>query len=492
MNWLEKRIIGLDIDESCVVATELIKKQNRIYLGRYMVAAAIKELLQDNFLKEAKLVINLPTQLVLFRSFAITSSFLKSKSKTKDLMTFLARQNLPFKLQECFWSTFTLNSHLQLLAAKKDVVERYIAQVENLGLSPQAVTETSVSLYNAFIYNYPEVDKAMLLNIRTQASDLIVYENKRFWIYPISLGKLHIDQGQDALSRFSLEVQRIFNSHYIQNPLAEKTTRHFYLSGQGVSGELIASLKKVFGDFEISPSEPLRRLVSSQMSIPNPQALALSLGMGLTYLEGAGCVKVNLIRERIKIKQRKEILAFLKKTSFVFVIFACLLLLFWDFSIFMDLKNQLAINKNTQSQILDILPKVKVLKEEKEKIQKLKDFLKSRLDQQKLYLAALAKISESKPPFLIIKEFNAEIKDAKLEVFISGTGPSYAEINDFLSNLRKNKDIKDVKVVASTFPALEAKLEPIDFKLRFEIGEEGRKLPKATGKTVEPLSSLRF
>lgn len=465
MQLMQRKIIGLDIDDNCVVATELIRKPRGIYLGKYANTSNPGELIKDTFIKESGIVINLPTQIILLRTFKLEPSLSR---KPKELTAVLGRQNLPFKLEECYWDTFTLNNHLNFIAAKKEVVERYIAQVKELPVV--GITTSLVALYNVFIYNYPQENRFALLNIKTAASDLLICESKRIWIYPLSIGARDFKQQTDALERFSLEVQRTFSSHYLQNPIPEKTSVRLYLTGQDSFLNLITSLKKNLGDFEIIVLDPLKKInLLPGTKLNNRETFALSLGLGLSYFSLPGCLNINLIKEKIKKEKQRVVIKLLKKTSLLGIIFTILLLLWLDIGLVKNLTSQIAVNKNTQIQVLEVLPQVKALNEKKAKFTKAGDFLKKKLEQQRFYLQALAAISEIKAPAIKIKEFNAQIKEERLEVILSGSSPTYEEINDFLTKLKKNEDIEEAKVIASTFSAFEAETKPIDFKLRFEI-----------------------
>ncbi|MCX5697575.1 MAG: PilN domain-containing protein [Candidatus Omnitrophica bacterium] len=474
----QKRIMSLDIDESFVVARELTKRGARISLGRHSTLSSLSELIKDPSLKfkDEGVVINAPTQIVYFRSFAINpglSKLLKlknRKSREKEISTFIARQNLPIKLEECYWTIFILNDNLNLVAARKEIIERHIAIVENLGLRVVGVIPSIVSLYNVFIYNYPKnKNRFALLNIKSSASDMIIYEARHLWICPISVGSHTLRQDESAGEKFSLEIQRTLNSYYIQNNAREKSILPFYLSGQDLFSSLAFSLKKALGEVELIEFEPFKNVVFPKDSKVNRQVSTLSLGLGITYFRMPQTINVNLLREKMLKAQHLNQVKLFKKISIPLMIISVLILGLVNINLIKDVKDQISLYKQSNLYVSKILPELKLLKSQKDKYQKPLDFLRGRLNRQILFLKALAAISEGRPKTAEIREFSAEVKDAKLQVLLSGTGPSYAEINEFLNNIRKNEEIKETKIIASSAAGGESSGGQINFKLRFEM-----------------------
>lgn len=466
---MRNKIIGIDIDEGSLAAVELSKEKGKISLSRYKVSVSLKELAEDNFLKGKEAVISLPTQIFLFRSFLVPPQ-LKSENKEKDIASFLLRQNLPFKLEECFWNTFIFNNYINLLAARKEGIEKYLKQIEELGLSCAGVTASFMALYNIFIYNYggrQDNDRFTLLNVKNSSCELFISDKARIWVYPLAIGRRDFKDAKETAEKFSAEILRTFNSHSLQNPASGKISGVLYVSQGDFSEALISYLKGVLGELEILVFEPFKKIgLPDAVPMQQKQLLVNGLGCALGYLDPISSFNINLIKEKIKKELDFGRTKVFKKASFYFAIFilACLFLL--DAASFRRLLTAKSAYKNSQLLVSSVFGQAKTLKEEKEKLLRLNDYLSSKLKQQKLYIKTLAMISESKSDSLEIREFEGKAKDGALLVNLSGKASAYETINDFLANLKKNDDIREVKIAfSSSHPADE---KAIAFKIRFE------------------------
>lgn len=476
---MRNKIIGIDIDEGSLAAVELVKEKGKISLSRYKVSVSLKELAEGDFLKGKEAVISLPTQIFLFRSFLVPPQ-LKSENKEKDIASFLLRQNLPFKLEECFWNTFIFNNYINLLAARKEGIEKYLKQIEELGLSCVGVTASFMALYNIFIYNYggrQDNDRFTsplqagagftLLNVKNSSCELFIYDKARIWVYPLAIGRRDFKDAKETAEKFSAEILRTFNSHSLQNPASGKVSGALYVSQGDFSEALISYLKGILSELEILVFEPFKKIgLPDTVPIQQKQLLVNSIGCALGYLNPAPSFNINLIKEKIKKESDFGRTKVFKKASFYFAIFILVYLFLLDAASFRRLLTAKSAYKNSQLLVSSVFGQAKTLKEEKEKLLRLNDYLGSKLKQQKLYIKTLAMISESKSDSLEIREFEGKAKDGALLVNLSGKASAYETINDFLANLKKNDDIRDVKIAFSSSHPTDEKA--IAFKIRFE------------------------
>ncbi|MFH1414444.1 MAG: PilN domain-containing protein [Candidatus Omnitrophota bacterium] len=465
----EKSIISIDIDEGALTAAKLSKKKNLISLDGFKSVNSLAQLAGDPAFKGKSVVLAFPAQALLFRSFSIDSTFLRGPEQKKRIDSFLSRQNLPLNLDDCYWQTFVLGGRLNLIAAKKKIVDNIILRIPEEGFNIAGVIPSFLALYNLVVYNYPEKERFTLLNLRNSSSELLIVEKKQVWLYPLAAGKEHIKEDLNNENILFQELRRILNTHYLQNPSADPKPNSLYLVGTEYSEIFNSVLKQTFTNHDLIPLEPLKKITSlADKSFRIPATLTLSIGLGLSFLSAGGLVSVNLLKAKLK----KDMIfvgeILLEKTLVGLGGVVFIFLLFSVIKSAVVLKSQSALLKSSRSQMESALPQVKELKKKKEALEGLTDFLGQELNQQTLYLKALSAISENKSPNLVIEQFEAKVRQGVIEVFLSGRAGNYEEINQFLSKLKNNQSFREVKMLSSELPSREAAVEAVDFQLSFK------------------------
>ena len=469
MAFNPKSILSVDVDGDTVIATELTAKRTYPSLVSYTITRSISDIVRPASASERRLVVGIPSQGLLFKSFPFNAALLKNRDRKKEITTFFSRQNLPLRLDDCFWYAFITPGFINLAATRKDSVEKILRQFSEAGFSVSGVVPAFMALLNLFIYTYGDREKAILVHVRAESSDLLLYENKRIWVYPVPGGRQKLSL-KASMTVFVEELRRIISTHYLQNPQSSKVRAGIYISGLVNPSGLIDSLKSAFTDYDVYPFEPLKKIPTArEISSPDAALLALSLGLGLSSCDLPGIHKVNLIGEKVKSEQFVSQINFVEKVVMGIAVCAFMLLLMLNVRSLMDVNDESARVRETGVKVSDILPQIKSLKAEKARLEKTKNFLQQKLDSQSLYLKALAAIAENISPVIETSDFEAKVLGAKMEVYVGGKAANYDSINQFLVKLKGRKDVHDVKIVASALPSEAVEGKTIDFKLRFDI-----------------------
>lgn len=479
-----RNYLCIDPDGGIVTAVEVSKRARRLYLSGYKIAHAVEDAASLPALLSAKpragrqgcppvrdlaVVAALPTQGLLLKSFPAPQPLFRNKDPRREAALFLSRQNLPLKLDECFWHVHYADGFLHLAAARKDAVEKFLAAFRESGLNVTAVVPAVYAVFNFIQYAYGRRDRFIAVQMHADTTDLLVCENTRIWVYPLPAGRSVLNAGQGEMRIFLQEIRRVISTHYMQNACAGAKDRNvLFISGASYPDFFVAELKKVCADYEVTAVEPLKKIETS--AAPRPEELPLltqAVGLGITSLEFAHLVPINLIDEKIKAERFVCRVNMAERLGIYAASGACAALLILNGVLISRIAPERKMLQLSRYEVDTFLPQIKALKEEKEKLLRVREFLRKKTEEQSLYMKALAAVAETKSPFLEIHSFEAKTQDGRLEAFIMGNAADYSEINEFLVKLKNRAGISDVKVVASTLPAAGGGAA-IDFKLRFD------------------------
>lgn len=142
-------------------------------------------------------VLSVPGHLTLTK-FVKTPAI--DKAKRDKVLQFEAQQNIPYPLAEVVWDYQVINDdgldlEVMLAAVKLDVAEALCDSVRDVGVSPVAVAPSTVALYRAFKYNYPDVTgPALVVNVGARSTNLLFIEGTRFFVRTINLAGNSVTQ----------------------------------------------------------------------------------------------------------------------------------------------------------------------------------------------------------------------------------------------------------------------------------------------------------
>ena len=115
--------------------------------------------------------------------------------KIDQVLFFEAQQNVPYPIEEVAWTYQVLPDkgddkiNALLVATKTDALESTVEVLAASKLSPQIVETSPTALYNAFRYNYPDVQGcSLLIDIGARATNLIFVEGQDVFIRTLPVG----------------------------------------------------------------------------------------------------------------------------------------------------------------------------------------------------------------------------------------------------------------------------------------------------------------
>lgn len=122
-------------------------------------------------------------------------------AKVKQIVHYEAQQNIPYPLAEAAWdfqilgTSATGEMEALLVAMKAETVESLFRVSEGAGLRLELVEAAPAALCNAFRFNYGDLEGCtLLIDIGAKTSNVLLFENGKFFARTINLGSHAITQ----------------------------------------------------------------------------------------------------------------------------------------------------------------------------------------------------------------------------------------------------------------------------------------------------------
>jgi len=473
-----RKVVGLDLDARKIIVTELEKRGSEFVLNHFYIkefshddpVENLKEFLKDRRFTEYNCIGAVSAEKSFFKSFVTRTNIFKDRKK---IPSFLSRQSLPVNLSDCYWDYFLVGNNLNLVAARKEIVDMQFNVFKEMGIHCPLLTAAPFALYNVFAFNYPDKKNFCILHIRWACSNLFIFEEGKFWIHTISIGKNKLMQSRDTESlgifdEFAQEIKRLFNSHYLQKESLHRTFSEIFLSGEPIDG-ISESLSVALG-VSVNYLNPLQK-ITSHISIENPSQLSLSIGLCLSYLNRTA-LKLNLLKEKQKAIEGKVRINVAKKVFAILMAVILIILIFFNLRLNNILNSKKKELKKYKVLLNTVVPEYKSLLSTEDFIKKRLRYLEDRINLHNLWLRILADISLSKHKNMRINFLDAETTDNILIINLAGETGDYNDINDFLSALRTKEYVSGVKIISST-PSIKED-RGVEFKVRLDLNV-GRK-----------------
>src|SRR5216117_3914172 len=155
-------------------------------------AVALREMMQEMHIHRGPVNYAVPAQSVFARFVKLPAL---DAEKIDKIISFEAQQNVPFPIDEVVWDYQLVGGGLGeqiqvvIVAIKRDLLDQINNAIEESGLRTRIVGVASMALYNAFRYNYPDIeDCSLLLDIGARTTNILFIEPSKFFLRSIPLG----------------------------------------------------------------------------------------------------------------------------------------------------------------------------------------------------------------------------------------------------------------------------------------------------------------
>ncbi|MSR34610.1 MAG: type IV pilus assembly protein PilM [Phycisphaerales bacterium] len=238
-----------------------------------MTRLTMGQLVASKNLEDQKVVISVPGHSALARFAKLPPV---EPKMIPNIVNFEAVQQIPFPIEEVEWDyqTFSSPDHSEvevgIFAITKVRIEEKLKLYAEYGIRPEIVTLGPLAVFNAVSYDLgltPEHKSVVVLDIGTQASDVIIADNSRCWIRTFPLGGTHFTD--TLLTAFQISYSKA--DRLKAESATSKYARQMMQAMRPVFSDLVQEVQRSIGHYQTTHREnPLEQVlaVGSTFRIP--------------------------------------------------------------------------------------------------------------------------------------------------------------------------------------------------------------------------------
>ena len=160
---------------------------------------ALREMMREMNIHGASVNYAVPAQSVFARFVKLPAL---EAEKIDKIISFEAQQNVPFPLDQVVWDYQLVGGgmgeqiQVVIVAIKRDLLDEINNAVEEIGLRTSIIDVASMCLYNAFCYNYTNLNGcSLLVDIGARTTNVLFIEPGRIFLRSVPLGGSTITAG---------------------------------------------------------------------------------------------------------------------------------------------------------------------------------------------------------------------------------------------------------------------------------------------------------
>ncbi len=178
-----------------------------------------------------------------------------------DIVKFEAVQQIPFPIEEVEWDYAAFHEEgspeveVGIFAITRDRVNERLDAYDIVGLSPEALTLSPTAVFNALHYDFElasEDNQLVIVDIGTQATDVIIASGKRCWIRTFPLGGTHFTEAIAEAFKISYAKAERLKLEAASNKYAKQIMQAMRPVFADLLQELQRSLSYASGDVELN------------------------------------------------------------------------------------------------------------------------------------------------------------------------------------------------------------------------------------------------
>lgn len=152
------------------------------------VQTALGELLTRRSLRPYPVLVAVAGNQTFFRPFSLPAA---PASKLPGIVSFEARNQIPFPINEVLWDYKTLapggggETRVGLVAVRRELIDEVLAQVRSFGLHLEGIQVAPLALYNLVNYEFGGGQNWLVLDAGARVTDFVIVDGEEFWFRPL-------------------------------------------------------------------------------------------------------------------------------------------------------------------------------------------------------------------------------------------------------------------------------------------------------------------
>jgi type IV pilus assembly protein PilM len=193
--------------------------------------------------------------------------------KVPDIVKFEAMQQIPFPLEEVEWDYQTFVSpdspdvEVGIFAITKEKIAERLRMLEDVNISPDAVTLSPIAVFNALAYDLQFTDRTegtIIVDVGTTSTDLVIADAGRVWVRTFPLGGHQFTEA--LVNQFKLSYAKAEKLK-----LEAEDSQH--------ARHAFQAMRPIFTDL----AQDIQRSIGYYQSLHKDAKLTRLIGMGSTF-----------------------------------------------------------------------------------------------------------------------------------------------------------------------------------------------------------------
>lgn len=200
---------GLDIGGRALKAVKILQKSGRLVVedmdiieysmpssdANFLQSPGIREAIQTFLIKHHiarsdRVFMSIPGQFILSRFTSIPPV---DKKQLKNIVSYEAKQQIPFDLKEIVWDYQQLTEHIPggesieigMFASKRSTLDQLLTNIAPLVPRVTAIQASPLAISNFVSFDRQLDGLTMIINMETENTDLIIVNDRYFWLRSI-------------------------------------------------------------------------------------------------------------------------------------------------------------------------------------------------------------------------------------------------------------------------------------------------------------------